>query len=813
MEQFLKPVRQHSFDNQFLNNNIKRFNSDNGNYHLMRRKSLEDKEVKLKVLNPFYIKSSSYNYDNSTKPKGLDNIGATCYMNATLQCFYHCKKLTNYFLSGKYESDEITIPENSITNEYIKLVKQLNVKDGKQSYAPYDFKKILGEKNPLFKGVAANDSKDLILFLEEELSNDLAIKKNNLKRSYDFSINDSLRRSYDFSVDQTDEKQTLNAALNDFSRVTSIIKDIFYFMIKTTSVCKNCNAKIYNFQVMNFIIFPLEKTYKDSKNTINSMITSNLNNMNNNETNYYKSNRIKNNNNNLFNNNMNTNLITNAMKYNMNTNMYNMNYNMNMNNMINNNMNYNLNMNNMNNNMNNANMNNMNNNMNNLNINNNNMYMNMKNMNMNNNMNNLNMNNINNMNKNNMNMKNMNMNINNNTNNFNMNNINNNMNMNYNMYTNMNNINNNMKYNMNTNMNNNMNNINMNNIMNINNNQMGYFNTPKMIINPFLNNNTGMNDFMNIIMNRKMNINSSPNLSYKRLESLDNNNKIFNSPTSQNLYNNRYNFNNNYYFNLNNNFQKDSMKNEREKEMQINIFRKNSKRPENNFANNAENLYFGNYHSNKKNYIFNNNNFINNYNNNNLLNQKNDFFNMRNSNNNNQFNLLGSGGGGPYDNYLNENKTKQKEVPKITLDQCFESYLQPENMTGDNKQFCNKCGTLSDSVYSTYIYSSPNILILILNYGKGILFECDVQFDEYINISKYINSKPDKVPTRYRLLGAIVHIGPSNMGGHFISYCRSIENKDKWFELNDAMVSESSFSEIKKRGIPYVLFYENVENY
>ena len=82
---------------------------------------------------------------------------------------------------------------------------------------------------------------------------------------------------------------------------------------------------------------------------------------------------------------------------------------------------------------------------------------------------------------------------------------------------------------------------------------MGYFNTPKMIINPFLNNNTGMNDFMNIIINRKMNINSSPNLSYKRLESLDNNNKIFNSPISQNLYNNRYNFNNNYNFNLNNN--------------------------------------------------------------------------------------------------------------------------------------------------------------------------------------------------------------------------------------------------------------------
>ena len=31
-------------------------------------------------------------------------------------------------------------------------------------------------------------------------------------------------------------------------------------------------------------------------------------------------------------------------------------------------------------------------------------------------------------------------------------------------------------------------------------------------------------------------------------------------------------------------------------------------------------------------------------------------------------------------------------------------------------------GVLSDAIYSTQIYTSPNILILILNYGKGIFF-------------------------------------------------------------------------------------------
>ena len=51
------------------------------------------------------------------------------------------------------------------------------------------------------------------------------------------------------------------------------------------------------------------------------------------------------------------------------------------------------------------------------------------------------------------------------------------------------------------------------------------------------------------------------------------------------------------------------------------------------------------------------------------------------------------------------------------------------------------------------------------------------------------------------------------MSGHFIAYCRGIEDKNQWYKLNDAMVSKASFSEIKSVGMPYVLFYENINPY
>ena len=196
------------------------------------------------------------------EPKiGLANIGATCYMNATLQCFSHTIKLANFFLEEKNKN---IIKKKKFSREFLEVLKKLWIKSynkNKSYYEPYNFKKIISEMNPLFQGVAANDSKDLINFilqeLHDELNNPLENQENNI-----------------YNINQYDEKGMFMNFMEEFKqKQRSIISDIFFFIIETQTECLNCKLinqrngnynpmYIYNFQIMNFLIFPLEEIRK-----------------------------------------------------------------------------------------------------------------------------------------------------------------------------------------------------------------------------------------------------------------------------------------------------------------------------------------------------------------------------------------------------------------------------------------------------------------------------------------------------------------------------------------------------------------------
>ena len=198
-------------------------------------------------------------FENINKPHfiGLANIGATCYMNATLQSLINTDLLTRYLLSQKnYYYINQNIKDFELTSTYCEVLYNVCLEDNIKNYKPKNFKEIISRKNPLFAGVQANDSKDLINFLLEEMHSELKLLENNQKEV-----------NFNFNINKNDKFSVLNAfkkSMNDYNK--SIISKLFYILIESRTHCQGCNSDIYNYEVTFYIEFPLENVYKFCQN-------------------------------------------------------------------------------------------------------------------------------------------------------------------------------------------------------------------------------------------------------------------------------------------------------------------------------------------------------------------------------------------------------------------------------------------------------------------------------------------------------------------------------------------------------------------
>ena len=166
-------------------------------------------------------------------------------------------------------------------------------------------------------------------------------------------------------------------------------------------------------------------------------------------------------------------------------------------------------------------------------------------------------------------------------------------------------------------------------------------------------------------------------------------------------------------------------------------------------------------------------------------------------------------------NFMNINQnllmtqTIMFNINSVDFRDCFLYNQKTECFTGENAMYCNYCKNTLPSYYQSFLYTSPEILIIILNRGKGCEFNVKYEFEEYLNLYDYVQRK--EFGYEYNLIGVVTHMGESGVNGHFISFNKSPIDKN-WYQYNDEYVSK--VNNFKKEIIDYekpcILFYQKI---
>lgn len=160
------------------------------------------------------------------KPKGMKNVGNTCFFNSAMQCLVSIPPFISHYKEGKFDSSQpVSLAFQEFLNEY----------EGCEVMSPVKFLRIIKEKIKLFNG-KQQDSHEFVIQFLEVLHDEITPRCSTFNTKDDF-------------LAQAKE---------------NIITDLFYSYNKQTVICSKCNYKSETPVIMNMLPIDIETSTDSS---------------------------------------------------------------------------------------------------------------------------------------------------------------------------------------------------------------------------------------------------------------------------------------------------------------------------------------------------------------------------------------------------------------------------------------------------------------------------------------------------------------------------------------------------------------------
>ena len=202
-------------------------------------------------LKEYQTKSGNNNLtnNNSNNLVGLMNLGNTCFINSSLQCLFHTKELTNYFLQNTF-TKEINIKNSQgskgqITEGFADLLKEMQ-STNLPKLNPINFLKTFFRINKTLYAGMQHDAQEFLSILLDCLHEDL---------------NRINKKPY-IPLEEQKENEKDNEASDRFwnlykKREDSIIVDLFHGQFKSKISCVECGNASINYDPYIFLGLPI----------------------------------------------------------------------------------------------------------------------------------------------------------------------------------------------------------------------------------------------------------------------------------------------------------------------------------------------------------------------------------------------------------------------------------------------------------------------------------------------------------------------------------------------------------------------------